>query len=257
VFGKSDFVYQAFILAFIYILASAVRLFSVLRYESIIHEFDPWFNFRATRMLVADGFYEFWNWFDNMTWYPLGRWVGNTVYPGLMWTAALFYKILHLWNLPIDIRNVCVFLAPFMASNTAIVTFLMTKEAHGPAAGIVASAFVALTPGYISRSVAGSYDNEAVAIFAMLFTFYTWIKAVRTGSLLWSGFCAVAYFYMVSTWGGYIFLINLIPLHALALTLIGRFSNRLYVAYSTFYPLATLMSMQIGFVGFQPVSIAC
>ncbi|KAJ2437249.1 oligosaccharyl transferase stt3 subunit, partial [Coemansia sp. RSA 2337] len=32
----------------------------------------------------------------------------------------------------------------------------------------------------------------------------------------------------------------------------GRFSNRLYVAYSTFYVIGTLASMQIPFVGFQP-----
>ncbi len=31
----------------------------------------------------------------------------------------------------------------------------------------------------------------------------------------------------------------------------GRFSSRLYVAYSSFYVLGTLMSMQIPFVGFQ------
>lgn len=32
----------------------------------------------------------------------------------------------------------------------------------------------------------------------------------------------------------------------------GRFSSRLYVVYSSFYVLGTLMSMQIPFVGFQP-----
>ena len=37
----------------------------------------------------------------------------------------------------------------------------------------------------------------------------------------------------VSSWGGYVFLINLIPLHVLALMLTGRFSHRIYVAYST------------------------
>jgi len=37
----------------------------------------------------------------------------------------------------------------------------------------------------------------------------------------------------VSSWGGYVFLINLIPLHVLALMVTGRFSHRIYVAYST------------------------
>ncbi len=57
-----------------------VRLFSVIRYESIIHEFDPWFNFRVTKYLVKEGFYDFHNWFDDSTWYPLGRYIGGTLY---------------------------------------------------------------------------------------------------------------------------------------------------------------------------------
>ena len=55
-----------------------------------------------------------------------------------------------------------------------------------------------LCSGYISRSVAGSYDNEGIAIFCMLLTYALWIKSVKTGSLFWSTLCALAYFYMVS-----------------------------------------------------------
>ena len=45
----------------------------------------------------------------------------------------------------------------------------------------------------------------------------------------------------------------MIPLHALALTLMGRFTSRLYVGYSSWYVIGTLASMQVPFVGFQPV----
>jgi asparagine N-glycosylation enzyme membrane subunit Stt3 len=72
------------ILLLICSVATLVRIFSVIRYESIIHEFDPWFNFRATKFLVNNNFKEFWNFFDSESWYPLGRNVGATVYPGLM-----------------------------------------------------------------------------------------------------------------------------------------------------------------------------
>ena len=53
--------------------------------------------------------------------------------------------------------------------------------------------------------------------------------------------------------GGYAFITNMIPLHALALTLMGRFTSRLYVGYSSWYAIGTLASMQVPFVGFQPV----
>ena len=75
---------RATILLLICSISTLVRVFSVIRYESIIHEFDPWFNYRATKFLVANDFKEFWNFFDSESWYPLGRDVGSTVYPGLM-----------------------------------------------------------------------------------------------------------------------------------------------------------------------------
>lgn len=228
------------------------RLFSVIRFESIIHEFDPWFNYRATRKLVEGGFYEFLNWFDETAWYPLGRVVGGTVYPGIMVTAAAIHKVLNGLNFAIDIRNVCVFLAPMFSGLTAFATYLFTSELKNPSAGLLAAIFIGIAPGYISRSVAGSYDNEGIAIFLLMITFYFWIKAVKTGSSLWACVAAMFYFYMVSAWGGYVFIINLIPMHVFALLLMGRFSNKLYAAYSTFYVLGTLSSMTIPFVGFQP-----
>lgn len=238
---------------FLNILAFSTRLFSVLRFESVIHEFDPYFNYRTTKFLTEKGFYNFHNWFDEMAWYPLGRIIGGTIYPGLMVTSATLYRLLWLLNITIDIRNVCVFLAPLFSSFTTIVTYLLTSEIHSSGAGLVAAAMISIVPGYISRSVAGSYDNEGIAIFAMLLTYYMWIKSVKTGTIYWSTLTSLAYFYMVSSWGGYVFLINLIPLHVLALMTTGRFSHRLYVAYSTVYCIGTILSMQISFVGFQPV----
>jgi asparagine N-glycosylation enzyme membrane subunit Stt3 len=51
-----------------YCVAFAERLYSVLRYESIIHEFDPYFNFRSTKYMVNEGIYNFLNWFDEQAW---------------------------------------------------------------------------------------------------------------------------------------------------------------------------------------------
>ncbi|KAJ6221720.1 hypothetical protein RDWZM_000265 [Blomia tropicalis] len=235
------------------ILAFLVRLFSVLRFESVIHEFDPYFNYRTTKYLAEKGFYSFHNWFDDRAWYPLGRIIGGTIYPGLMVTSAVLFNLLEMLTFPIHIRNVCVFLAPLFSSFTTIVTYLLTKELSDESSGIAAAAFISIVPGYISRSVAGSYDNEGIAIFCMLLTYYTWIKAVKNGTVFWSVLCSLSYFYMVSSWGGYVFLINLIPLHVLVLMITGRFSKRIYVAYSAVYTIGTLLSMQIPFVGFQPV----
>lgn len=241
------------VLLLAWISGFASRLFAVIRFESIIHEFDPWFNYRATAYMVQHGFYNFLNWFDERAWYPLGRIVGGTVYPGLMITSGSIHYILHSLNIPVHIRDICVFLAPIFSGLTAISTYLLTKEIWSAGAGLFAACFIAIVPGYISRSVAGSYDNEGIAIFALQITYYLWVKSVKTGSIFWASVTALSYFYMVSAWGGYVFIINLIPLHVFALLILNRFSNRLFTSYTTFYVLGLLLSMQIPFVGFQPI----
>ena len=119
-------------------------------------------------------------------------------FTGLMVTSAFIYHVLHFINVTIDIRNMCVFLAPLFSSLTTLVTYHLTRELKDSGAGLVAAAMIAIVPGYISRSVAGSYDNEGIAIFCMLLTYLLWVKSVKTGSVFWSTLCALAYFYMVS-----------------------------------------------------------
>uniref|UniRef100_A0A8D3BEA6 dolichyl-diphosphooligosaccharide--protein glycotransferase n=1 Tax=Scophthalmus maximus TaxID=52904 RepID=A0A8D3BEA6_SCOMX len=148
-----------------------------------------------------------------------------------MVTAGLIHYVLNLLHITVHIRDVCVFLAPVFSGLTAISTFLLTRELWNQGAGLLAACFIAIVPGYISRSVAGSFDNEGIAIFALQFTYYLWVSA----------------------WGGYVFIINLIPLHVFALLLMQRYSRRVYIAYSTFYIVGLVLSMQIPFVGFQPI----
>uniref|UniRef100_A0A0R3RI18 dolichyl-diphosphooligosaccharide--protein glycotransferase n=1 Tax=Elaeophora elaphi TaxID=1147741 RepID=A0A0R3RI18_9BILA len=241
------------ILVLAWLVGFASRLFAVIRFESIIHEFDPWFNYRSTHYMVEHGFYNFLNWFDDRAWYPLGRIVGGTVYPGLMVTSGTIHYILSVLNISVHIRDICVFLAPTFSGLTAIATYFLTKELWTPGAGLFAACFIAISPGYTCRSVAGSYDNEGIAIFALQFTYYLWVRSVKTGSVFWATLTALSYFYMVSAWGGYVFIINLIPLHVFTLILIGRYCSKLYIAYTTFYVLGQIMAMQIPFVGFQPV----
>lgn len=244
---------RTIILVLIALMGFGMRLFSIIRYESIIHEFDPWFNYRATIYLVKNGWFEFLNWFDETAWYPLGRSVGGTVYPGIMVTSAVAHYITNnILGFPVDIREICVFLAPVCSGLTAFAAYLLTKELKDSSAGLLAAGFIVICPGYISRSVAGSYDNEAIAIFLMVSCFYLWIKASKTGSSIYGAACAMNYFYMVSSWGGYSFVINMIPLHVFGLLVMGRYTDALYRSYSTFYILGTLASMTVPFVGFQP-----
>ena len=40
-------------------MAVRIRLYAVITYGRVIHEFDPWFNYRATEYMAANGWDKF------------------------------------------------------------------------------------------------------------------------------------------------------------------------------------------------------
>jgi len=122
--------------------------------------------------------------------------------------------------------------------------------------GVFAMSMMAIVPAHLMRSVGGGYDNESVAVTAMNLTFYFWVRSLR-GSDPYSwmyGFAAgLAYFYMVASWGGYIFVINMVGVHAGVLVLMGRFSDKVWASYSVFYSVGTALAIQIPVVGWAPL----
>ncbi|KAH0937224.1 hypothetical protein HID58_004685, partial [Brassica napus] len=117
---------------------------NVIKYESVIHEFDPYFNYRVTQFLSNNGIYEFWNWFDDRTWYPLGRVIGGTVYPGLTLTAGTIWWVLNSLNIPLSVETVCVFTAPVFSAFASWATYLLTKEVKGSSAALAAAALLTM-----------------------------------------------------------------------------------------------------------------
>lgn len=129
----------------------------------------------------------------------------------------------------------------------------LVSSARSDGAGLLAAAFVAMVPSYISRSVAGSYDNEAVAIFALVNVFHLFIRTINTGSLRWGVLLMISYLYMVMSWGGYSFVINMLPIFVLAALLRGTADGKVYLAFAPLVAVGTLMAVSIPVVGFNAV----
>merc|ERR1719169_394158 len=89
---------------------------------------------------------------------------------------------------------------------------------------------------------------------AICATFYLWLRSVRTPySFPWAILAGFSYVYMVAAWGGYIFVLNMIGLHALMLVGLGRFNSGVHKAYTLFFVIGTAGAMQIPVVGMQPL----
>ena len=229
-------------------LAVGVRMISVLRYGPSLRDHHPFFNFRVTQHLAEQGLKETMGWFDEDTWYPLGRSIGGTIYPGLMVVANAVHQILGL-VMPVQLETVCIYLPVALSLLTPLCVYCLGKQLKDAPTGLVAAGLVAIVPAYTARTGAGAFDNDCIGIPLMLLTFLAWLAAVETGGLLRAALTALAYFCTVACGGEYIFVVNLLASHTLVLMVTGRFTTKVYVAYTVFYPVAVLLAMLIPLLG--------
>ena len=255
------------------IWAYDIRLYAINTYGRVIHEFDPWFNYRATEYLGAqvaehgwwNGHVEFFHWYDYKSWYPLGRPVGTTIYPGMQMSSVLIHRIINALGVEMSLNDVCCFVPVwFGVSGTFFLAFLTSECSQSWSTGAAAAAIMSVVPAHLMRCHGGGYDNESVAITAMCMTFFLWVRALRADPKLTNGeptrdsyifgvLAGLAYIYMVAAWGGYIFVVNMIAIHAAALGCMGRYSSKLHRAYSLFYVIGVAGAMQVPVVGWTPL----
>ena len=72
-------------------------------------QFDPWFNYRATEYLDKHGWHAFFHWFDYESWYPLGRPVGTTIYPGMQITSVIIKNTMNSLGYAMSLNDVCCY----------------------------------------------------------------------------------------------------------------------------------------------------
>ena len=248
--------------------AYKIRLYAIKTYGRVIHEFDPWFNFRATKYLADNGWYKFFTWFDYESWYPLGRPVGTTIYPGMQITSVWIWQAMHALmeqGKAMSLNDVCCFVPAWFGASATCFLGLLARECTGSyASGAAAAAIMSIVPAHLMRSVGGGYDNESIALTAMCCPFFCWCRALRhdpavtdgratRDSYVWGVLAGLAYVYMVAAWGGFVFVGNMVAVHAASLFFIGRYTSKLHRAYTLFYLIGTYGAMQVPVVGWSPL----
>ncbi|HEY8110758.1 MAG TPA: STT3 domain-containing protein, partial [Candidatus Nitrosotenuis sp.] len=97
-FNVGSFEFCLHHLLIILVLSSSFSISALSRSQAAdygfqLNEFDPFFNYRATKFIVENGFDAYLNWYDDMSWYPHGRDVAGTSQVILHVTAALLYQV--------------------------------------------------------------------------------------------------------------------------------------------------------------------
>jgi len=148
-----------------------------LDYGNQLHEFDPFFNFRATEYMVENGFSEYLDWHDDKSWYPTGRDVSATSQIMLHITAALTYEIFGQNSTLYDF----VIIFPLVIiSLTVFVIFALVRLFAGTTAGLISSLLFAVSLPVAVRGMAGWFKSEPLGIFYGLLGVYLFLSGIKS-----------------------------------------------------------------------------
>jgi dolichyl-diphosphooligosaccharide---protein glycosyltransferase len=155
--------------------AVIVRSYPV-KYGYYLNEFDPYFDYRATKYIVDHGLNAYWKWHDTMSWYPEGRDIAKTSQSGLHIVAAFLYSAFGRGTSLLDFT---IALPVVMGSLTTIIVFALVRVMGGTSAGMLAALLFAVSPAIIQRGNLGWFKSEPLGLFFGLLAMYLFISAIR------------------------------------------------------------------------------
>ena len=194
-----------------------------LDYGFELNEFDPFFNYRATQFIVENGFPAYFEWNDNLSWYPHGRDVSATSQVMLHSAAAVTYQAFGMNS---DLYDFSIVFPVVVGSLTVIVVFALVRTIAGTTAGLLASLFFAISPIIILRGSLGWFKSEPLGLLFGLLALYLFLSGIKSDkgkislAKVFGGGILLAF--GLASWGGVQFLILPIGLFLIALPFLRK-----------------------------------
>ncbi|NDB92820.1 MAG: hypothetical protein EB167_09045, partial [Nitrososphaeria archaeon] len=216
-----------------------------------LNEFDPFFNYRATQFIVENGLPAYFDWHDDMSWYPFGRDVANTSQVMLHVTAAMLYGVFGGG----DLYGFTIIFPLVFGSLTAIVVFALVRVIGGTTAGLFASLLYSVSLPIITRGSLGWFKSEPLGLFYGLLATYLFLSGIKSSShkiaaakLVGGG---IFLGFSFSAWGGTDFFVIPIGIFILSLPFTRKDSSFLRWAIPAF-----LLGLAISLLPFERPGLA-
>ena len=219
--GKFDLKLRHLLLVGILVLAFTISFLirsQTADYGFELMEFDPYYNFRATEFLVENGFSEYFEWHDNLSWYPEGRNVSATSQVMLHLTAAGTYQIFGGNS---SLYDFTILFPVVFGSLSVIVIFALVRVIGGTTAGLFAALFYSVSLPLVVRGMLGWFKSEPLGLFYGLLGVYLFLSGIKTENkkiaipkIIGAG---ITLSFGLASWGGIQFFV--IPIGAFILVL--------------------------------------
>jgi dolichyl-diphosphooligosaccharide--protein glycosyltransferase len=218
-----------------------------------LSEFDPYFQYRFTEYIIKNGFISWvWpppGWIDTQRWYPGG--ISATAgYPGLPFTAAIFYEIISALGVNIALMDFCALFPAIMGMLACLAIYFLGKDIGGKPIGLLSALFLALSPSYIQRTSLGFFDDETIGIFALIVFAFLFLRAIEENRPLSSSAkyaigSGLALGYFCAGWGAAFYPLGLTVLFVFVLILLKRYTQQLLLSYSLTFGLGLFIAINV------------
>ncbi|MFQ5821892.1 MAG: STT3 domain-containing protein, partial [Candidatus Heimdallarchaeota archaeon] len=246
--------YHKLSLTLIVIASFLIRVLPYWRYDHLLKAFDPYIQFEIANRILNDGFIGWIDWVDQQTWYPIGRAMGLSSYIGVPLSSVIFYKILHVFGIKIDLMTVS-FLTPAILGTLSVLTiYFLGKEVQGKRAGLFTALLLAVSPAHIQRSIAGFFDNESIGILLLLMTYVFFLRGLKTNSMVYGLLAGVTLGLLGISWGASKYAFDFLALYVIVLILLKKHSSRLLAVYGPCIIVGTTISAMLPRIGPQLIT---
>ena len=209
-----------------------------------LNEFDPFFNYRATQYIVDNGINAYFQWDDDLSWYPHGRDVSQTSQVVLHITAAVTYWI---FGGGMELYDFTILFPVIFGSLSTIVIFALVRVIGGTTAGLFSALFFSVSLPLVLRGTIGWFKSEPLGLFFGLLTIYFLLsginsknKKIAVAKLIAAGITVPL---SISAWGGSQFFIIPIGIFFLTLPFVRSDHKFIIWAIPLFTTTAVLVSL--------------
>ena len=255
-FSVGDFDFRLQHLLIIGILALAVSTSALLRVQPAehgfaLHEFDPYFNYRATEFIVDNGYSAYLEWDDDKSWHPVGRDVSATSQVMLHLSTATLYNIFGGNS---SLYDFTIMFPLVFGSLTCVVVFALVRVIGGTTAGLFACLMFAISLPILLRGSIGWFKSEPFGLFLSCIAVYLFLSAIKKnkGKISFVKLISGGIFlgFSLAAWGGNQFFLLPLAIFFIALPFFNTDRKFLFWAIPTFSIsiLLTALSFDSSFV---------
>lgn len=224
------------VLGLVVVLAVLFRVMRV-RWGAYMDAFDPLFQLRVTEYVVENGYASWFTWHDTMSWYPWGRNIATSSYPGVPFTGAFVYFLAQALSLDVTVYQVALYFPVLMGTLTCIVAYFLGRDLGGSSTGLLAAFFMAISEAFIGRTSLGFYDTENIGIFGMTAIALFYLRSLDSDRsfkerLIYGVIAGLSLGYTLASWGATRYIVGLLILFILSVLITGRFERRHLVSYA-------------------------